>query len=476
MKTPALLRVASLMLFSLSTALAAGAQEPAGADADGAPAATLPGAVGGFVVDRRGVPLVGVQVFAVKEDLVRLASLSITEREADEDPGCRVRFASAESATTETDGRFTVRGITPGRYAIVAAPPDVGTDCATAMPIWAPGTISVADATFVTVAAGSTTTGLDVTWPDGLGSLSGTVVDASGAPALDALVMVTPLDPHARWERPLMTSIRSDGTFRVTLVAGEYRITVTAGLRGSASSPRGFTQATAVVESGLPSALALVLEPGLVVTGRVRVATRDDGPLPSVAVAAVVPGEFWDVIGSAVGARVQDGGAFVLDGVHDVPVSIAIVDAPSGWRTARVLVGGRDRLGDAVDASDLAAGDLEVVVTRAGAFITGTVDDARCAAPGRCQVSAIGADRDEWHLFSAAAGDALCDERGRYRLGPFGPGDYLLAAYTSTDRFFKAGLGDVFEQIAAVATKVTISDEQQVLRQRLPLLEDGPAR
>lgn len=129
-------------------------------------------------------------------------------------------------------GAFSVGGVIPGRYRVVASVP-----AGASLPAWTLRSVvsegqELADLPLV-IAPGSAPS-LTVTFSDQLGELSGTVTDPSGKPATDYFVIVVPAD--SRYWIPgsrRIVSARPDvsGQFHFRgLPAGSYRIAATTDL------------------------------------------------------------------------------------------------------------------------------------------------------------------------------------------------------------------------------------------------------
>src|SRR5262245_42033291 len=103
------------------------------------------GTVTGTLRDGQGKPLAGVRIAAVSRggDSIEAAVNGV---------------AMAALAETDEQGRFTLENVPPGRYSIAAGRLDLQT--------YYPGTQLLADATILTVAAGTATSGINFALKD----------------------------------------------------------------------------------------------------------------------------------------------------------------------------------------------------------------------------------------------------------------------------------------------------------------------
>jgi protocatechuate 3,4-dioxygenase beta subunit len=150
---------------------------------------------GGVAVDEAGAPVAGLSVWAT--------------REGSDEGG---------DATTDASGRFTLRGLSPGRWSVE---------------LHGDGFLLAQEPSKVDVAEGTVAAELRVTMRRGE-SVEGTLVDLDGTPVAGADVDVAPIDGAGRVTRAVT---REDGSFRaIGLPEGDAEITARLGydeLRGA---------------------------------------------------------------------------------------------------------------------------------------------------------------------------------------------------------------------------------------------------
>jgi 5-hydroxyisourate hydrolase-like protein (transthyretin family) len=120
-------------------------------------------------------------------------------------------FFGVDSASTDSDGNWSVTGLTPGTYAVGFHPSDAPEQYYRQKSTpW--------DADKVTVTAGATTTADDQLFATG--TITGQIRDASGAPVSDLLIDAVEVDTYVRTH----TRTDPDGRYRLGVLAGTYRL------------------------------------------------------------------------------------------------------------------------------------------------------------------------------------------------------------------------------------------------------------
>jgi hypothetical protein len=136
-------------------------------------------------------------------------------------------------SSTDASGAFTITGVTPGRYRVVATVPNP----AAAGPAWSVRSVVLGGRDItdlpIDIAPGDAPS-MTVTFTDQVSELSGTLTTASGQPATDYFVIALPAD-RQYWlqQSRRIASARPDTSGRYVfrgLPAGEYRMAVTTDL------------------------------------------------------------------------------------------------------------------------------------------------------------------------------------------------------------------------------------------------------
>jgi protocatechuate 3,4-dioxygenase beta subunit len=185
------------------------------------------GVVAGRILDANGEPLADARVVALHR--VTLGNMP-----------SRLVQAPGQGQQTNDIGEFRVAGLAPGQYFIAAtprmmspfgasgvAPPPTTGARTTIVTTYYPGTIDPDGAQAITVAAGETVNGIQFTMQFAPAfRVSGIVVDESGQPISDAMVMLMG-DPRSGPMFGPAGSARSESGGRFVInnvVAGSYRI------------------------------------------------------------------------------------------------------------------------------------------------------------------------------------------------------------------------------------------------------------
>ena len=138
-----------------------------------------------------------------------------------------VAFAPG-GVTVGTDGRFSIRGVTPGRYRLSASFPGSGRAGGWLLKSVMASGQDALDAPF-TLPPNQHVLDATITFADRMAQISGTVPEAAGAGGVDCTVVLFPTDPalwvpqsrRIQWVRPA-----ADGTYAIRgLPAGTYFVT-----------------------------------------------------------------------------------------------------------------------------------------------------------------------------------------------------------------------------------------------------------
>jgi hypothetical protein len=391
----------------------------------------------GRVVDETGAPMAGVTVHA------------------EVGPGWQPVGGAPE---TDDRGVFRVYGLLPGTYRVCASPA-----------MWRPAVRlgEQADIRFVSTCypaatAADVASPLAITTADlagieismqrrGAYTLTGEVVDASGAAAHDAQLSVV------RVEGGGYASIHAeihDGRFIVRdLADGEYRIAASTGSR----QERGRTQIR--VQGADVGGIIVRTSPGATVRGRVviegtpmtagtigrlRIGIGQDrllrtGPMrPNPADASVARDLTFEL------TRVFDRGTVVVTGL------------PDGWAVKSMTWDGTDITDRAVEFVPSSAGVLRVTLTdRVARLRVRLAEPAGQALP---PALVLVAPADPARFEGGLRADGKPTERGEVDFGVFVPGDYLVAAVPVDARLLGLAGQSSLEPLFRGAQRVTLSE------------------
>jgi hypothetical protein len=396
------------------------------------------------------------------------------------------RAQPVSGSPTNDLGAYRIFGLTPGEYLVSAAPRgyaaelDGRTEYAT---IYYPGTAELAQARPLTVSASQETIADFTLAPVPVVRASGIVLDAAGKPAAVGRVMAVPRgdDTPSSFTLQRNAAIKPDGTFSVPgLTPGAWRLSTSTGF---GFGPVGGTDVLAAqlditVGDQPVEGLVLALSRGGTLRGRI---VAQGGPPPDMSAFSVMarPIDVEGVILPSGPGRVNADGTFEVAGlfgrrlpmfVSGSPQSMMMGSAPAGWHLEAVLVGGRDVQDVGIEVAPGRVATADIVITREGTEMSGTVTTSKGAPVADCVVVALAEDREKWFVpsgrfFRVTRGGA----DGRFDLKRLPPGDYRVVALP-VDRFDGEAVGDPreLERLHGIGTPVTLADrEKKTLTLRL---------
>ncbi len=422
----------------------------------------LPSSYGAMAHGQPGVPIrlaAGGRAGDVRITLERPASIAgrVANEEGEPVPGAVHAMAASWTGTdrslrrmatarTGADGRYTISGLTPGSYVLLATPPaeavpdgavrtEEGQPRLAYQAAFYPGVTAAAYAATVTVVAGEDARGLDVL----VRRAPVTTVEVD--PVSDGRPLAYPaavLVPEAVGEVGLeVDTSPSARPLRFAHVpAGRYTV-IGSALEASPSGvlERLWSRAIVDVDGSTPVEMPLALGPGARLEGRLM---AGDKPLSG----ADLP-ETWlwpiradyptgilpfggTLVAGASGEFTISGiapGRYVMQFGRDRSSQIA------GWSVRRVMVAGQDladlpidlRLGDRFT-------DVEVVLSNRESELLGTLSDATGAPRYDVTLVAFPADSRYWWTGTRRIRLARPDTSGSYVMRGLPEGEYLLAA------------------------------------------------
>ena len=426
-------------------------------------------AVTGTIGDRNGEPLQGVSVQALR------LSTSGDRRRA-------VLAGALVGGIRQTDdrGQYRVMGLQPGTY-VIAALADAaslggGTTVSQPVPIYFPGSASIADASTVTL----TTTdveGIDVALADvPAARVTGVAFDSSGAPLNGTITLAVSHRSGSVVPSSRTTGTGPGGAFTFFNVApGDYvvqavRSPLTRGgqlgpsvdfreglefaaqyvtvVAGDAEPVRLYTARGAVMEGRILTDSAVPHDPYARMQIEAHPVGFDLAPLSSGtgATARVVEGRFRIV--SLTGPR-----RFVLSGM------------PEGWYLKSLAIDGSDVTDQVIDfgVGAVGAARAEVVISAEGGSIAGRITPGQRRPPAGTSVIVFPEDREKWFDESRFVKVVRTTHDGSFRAASLPPGDYLVAAVTAIDTAgpSEATTPEALERLRPRAARVTLNERDE---------------
>lgn len=471
-------------------------------------------AISGRVVDPAGRPLAGLRPIVLEFRTLngqrRLSQVVIS--------------AASFLNTTDDRGEFRMWGFPPGSYVVgvmagftgapnfratTAAelqwarhPPGPGAAVTTAprpasaqtyAPVYHPGVADAAAATTITLAAGEDKGGVDtVVRPVFTSTVSGAVALPDGQPARGARVtligesgsaIVNTIDetttavataPTGRFIIPAVRPGRYTVSVRAASApppapAADTRIIASGGLPMPSNTTLDLWATTTIVTDGQAiDGLALVLQPGVVIAGRVVIENSGGRAAPDLTRTRIQMMPANGVLTSLTAtnaylANAAADGAFAFAGVSpDRYLMTGFVSAAgTSLMLKSIAIGGRDVTDAGFDVQDAAVGDAVITFTDKVAEISGTLFDGAGRPAPEYWVFVFPADRNAWTQQSRRFRPPVRPASdGTFRVSLLPPGAYLIAALTEFED--QAYLDTAFiEQLVPQAIKITIAEGEK---------------
>jgi carboxypeptidase family protein len=435
---------------------------------------TPAGTVTGVVRDLSGEAIAGLQV-----QLLRPTYNSSGQR----------TFATAGSDRTDDRGEYRMFWVTPGRYYLLVSPSAFARTVAipgTSVspneiiddrfpPTYYPGTMEVSQASPIDVRPGEELSGIDVSVSrQALFRVRGRVVDArTGQPPRTASVTVVsraltatpaalfgsaspynPADgafelrdvaPGAYWVRATVTAASADSV----LTASAAGRTLADIFTESVNADRRVAQIAADVAGSDVDGLVITVGAGASIRGRLRVEGQTLAALGNLDRLQVTLRPTTTGTTSNRHRAMTADGAFSLDNVPPNDYFTSVQPLPPGYYVKSARLDQVDALEQPLTISGSVSGTLDVLVSRAGGRIDGTVLD------DRGQGVPVPTPRMRWRhdLFRTAT----TDNTGRFSLAGIPPGDYTLFSWEALESFAYFD-EDVLSRFGTAGTSVKVTE------------------
>jgi thiol-disulfide isomerase/thioredoxin len=400
------------------------------------------GSVAGTVRDTDGRPLAG-------------AAVSIVGRAFADGQWVPARL---QTNRADTQGHYVIDNVPAGRYRLLLEGPRPPTPEVASPPAalgFYPAANGPSDATPVELGRGQGVTGLDISLlPPPEGQLGGRIATSAGTAAAGVPVTLTNVD----WPAMTYTTTSGlNGTFTLkNLPAGTYALWV------HADPANEWGMHVVTVPTVVAADFVIHMRPAGLVSGRVR-AERADSVSPDVranmmvtAVPVPVPG----VPLATVRVSLAPDGTFRMPGLSGRRV-IRVDGLPTGWTLAEVLQRGVDITDRGVDFSEASAsGDLEVVLTRHGGRVSGTVESSEGQAVTAGAVVVFAEDAARWTFPSRFLRFAPIQPDGSFGIDGLPSGKYLVSAIPSLPPDWQAP--ESLERLRSSAIHATVEDSEHL--------------
>lgn len=379
----------------------------------------------GRITDEIGDPLAGASIFPVQWKFFRGQRRLVP-----------VSGGGAFNRTDDTGG-YRITGLEPGEYFVMATTRESWTDEQNPkekigfLPTYSGSTANPASAQRVKVGLGQEVLVPDFAMvPGRVGTLSGTVMSASGTPLAGESVSMM-----QEFAGPGMmssfgapgTKIGPDGSFTIRNVSpGEYKLTVA--VPASGSRPAEGATTTVIFSGDDLGGVSLITTAGGTVSGRVVSDTGEALPLEHkmrVNPRAVDPTRTYSRY-DAENGRVGEDLTFEVKGVIGAN-RFSISPTPAGWAVRSIQHEGRDLIDSPIDLEGRSIEGVTVVLSKTLPHLRGALTDST-GLPAEGTVLLFPADPDRWAEESRLIRPARPDSTGAFEFADVIPGEYLAIA------------------------------------------------
>jgi uncharacterized protein (DUF2141 family) len=341
-------------------------------------------------------------------------------------------------------------------------------------PVFYPGTTVASQAVVIPLGKSEERTGIDFQLQYvPMATIRGSVIAPEGVPAEYVsvnLIATSDVIVSRTSNESRTASLTTKGEFSFSNVPpGEYTV-IAKGTRGfSANAPMFWAATDLFIDGQSQPEVALSLQPGLTVSGRVGFEGRTSPPDPSRLRVTLVPVlSAGQVSFGTVPARVDAGGRFTITGITAARYRVhATISGPSGWMLASSVVSGRDVLDSPFDLRQSVDGAVVTFSDRPGE-LSGVVRDNAGRPISAYTVILFAAERTLWTPMSRRIRAVMSAADGTFLFRMVPPGEYGLAAVADVEdgEWYDPVL---LERLLTSAVKATISEgERKTFDVRIP--------
>jgi hypothetical protein len=400
------------------------------------------GAITGRIVDEFGDPVTDVDVMAMRWQFIG------SER--------RMMPANGRISRTNDLGDYRLYGLAPGQYFVTATlrsfMPGETDDRSGYAATYYPGTGSVAEAQRITIAAGQTISGANMTLlPVRTSRISGKALDASGKPLVGGMVMAIERGSMGLMAMRSPGQVRPDGSFTLSgITPGTYILRIgLPGLDETAVMP-------ITVTDGDVTDVQLIAAKSSTIRGRVLVERGATPPKPSVLQLFAASTE--PMMGGGQ-ARVNDDFTFELKAPAG-HYTIRALGSQEDWHIHAVRFNGIDVTDTGIEVpANAVVSDVMVEMTTKQSGATGTVVDDNGQPVRDVWVVMFAQDAQRWASQTRYTGAGRPNANNVYTIN-VPAGDYFIVAVSDIEPG-EWNDPDVLTQLRERATRVTIADGER---------------
>jgi protocatechuate 3,4-dioxygenase beta subunit len=387
--------------------------------------------ISGTITDEDGDPVSDVQVQAMRHYF----------REG------KRTLESEGRANTNDLGEFRLYGLAKGRYFIraqihegwqPALPASSAGDPGPAIqtgyaPAYYPGTSDQSRAATIEVGPGQEVPAVDFTLiPIRTFRVRGRVFDAVlGQPAKNCFIFLVRRDPNvSSWNNQQGQTQCNNGSFEFSDVTpGSYNVAVML----SSSQKQHSARATVDVDNTNVDDVRVNVGAGIDLTGRILVEGREVLDLSEVHLFLHDPDQSFN---STLGAVVKPDGSLTIENVPEGTFQVSVWGQPPGYSPDFYLKSARANGEEILEkgltiGAGSARGQLEIVLSSAGARIEGTVTDENDLPSAGALVALVpeGERRQQFRLYD----ETTTDQYGIFILRGVAPGTYKLFSWKEVE-------------------------------------------
>jgi hypothetical protein len=418
-------------------------------------------AVTGTIVDEHGEPLQGINVRAMqlRYGNGRAAAMHVGPRDL----------------RTDDRGRYRIHGLLPGSYLIVASAevPISGARSRGYAPVFYPGTTQAGEASPVVADLGRDVPAIDLVLTQTPAVRVTAIVRTSdGAPFTGLVLMLASQRSGGIAVEPQRPAETVDGSrFVFTNVPpGDYVVQAMRAREQNRGMFEFGAQLVAVVDRE-PAPLVVTTSPGATWTG--RTVYEGDGTRRGMEQASSVmpfPVDFDRapaIGGGTYSASIRADGSFSMSGLFG-PTRFRLMGREDSSYLKSITIGGLDITDTPFDfgTGTQTITGAEVVISNAGAAISGHVTDAAASPVSSYSVVVFPTDRTKWFVTSRFLKLARPTQDGSFEVNGLPPGEYFLAATDPVEGNDVSGdwlKPETLEQLSFRATRVTLAEKQHVM-------------
>jgi len=381
----------------------------------------------------------------------------------------RLMPVGGRGIASDDRGAFRVSGLNPGDYYVTAlAGAFTAQDAAGGFaPTFYPGTTEAGDARPIRVGFGETVSSIAFTLiPAPMARVSGTLVAIDGSPVTRASVMLVPSDHQGTIALTVgQAGAERDGTFAFRNVPpGSYALQAF-GPPVPGGNPGGLGHATfgwlpITVNGGDLTNLVVRVSAGTNARGRIVFDDEDGRPKPEDILVFPRPIEFNSaplVGGGPAPSVVRDDFTFEVRAMNGLRVLQVEVRVP-GWSLKRATLDGKDVTDAPLDFRTKDVDGLEVLLTRKGATVSGSVTDASGAPVTEYAVVVFAEEPSRWAFPSRFVAVTRPSQDGRFKVEGLPPANYFAAAVPSVAG--REQPPEFLESLVRGATRVTLGEAE----------------